>query len=75
MTGLGIARAACMVFSVADFDDDAIGCLSYRIAQRLVPNVGVHPDLTLIDDRFFVAEEVFGWVFDRQDKSVRLPLR
>jgi hypothetical protein len=48
-------------------DEDDVGILAERAAERLGERLGVDLDLALVDDRFLVAVEKLDRVLDRDD--------
>ena len=58
LRGLGVAQLA---------DQDHVGVLAQRAAERLVERVGVEPDLALVDDAADVLVEDLDRILDRDD--------
>ena len=48
-------------------DEDDVGVLAQRAAQRLRERVGVHADFALVDDRPVVPVQVLDRILDRHD--------
>ena len=68
VAGLGREQRGFDRFVVAHFaDQDDVGVLTERAAQRVREGAGVDVDLALVDDRVVVPMQVLDRVLDRHD--------
>src|SRR5580704_8146047 len=68
VAGFGCENGGGDGFEVAHFaDQDDVRVLTKRGAQRGGERCGVHFHFALIDETFFIAVQIFDWIFDGDD--------